>query len=72
MSQSLQATVVSVEGERVTLSFSDGQTLKVPLAACEGVPKPGSTVRVLVAILGSEDAGRLALARELLNEILTT
>lgn len=71
MNESLRATVQTVEGERVTLAFADGQILKVPLAACEGQPKSGAEVRVLAAVLGSEDAGRAALARELLNEILS-
>ena len=52
------------------LRFEDGQTVTVPIAACEGAPVVGGAVRLIVAALGSEDAGRQDLARELLNEIL--
>lgn len=71
MNQSLQATVQSLAGEQVTLEVSDGQKLVVPISACEGMPVVGSSVRLVVAVLGSEDAGRQALARELLNDILS-
>lgn len=72
MLHSIEATVQSIEGARVTLGFEDGQQLTVPTEACEGIPKVGAKVRVIAAVLGSEDAGRTALARELLNEILGT
>ncbi len=67
---SLSATVQSIDGEVAVLALDDGQTLRVPLSACEGQAKPGLKVRLVVAMIGSEDAGRTGLARELLNEIL--
>lgn len=71
MSESLlQGSVVAVEGDRVTLTLADGQKLIVPLAECEGTPTVGASVRLIVAVLGTEDAGRQALARDLLNELL--
>ncbi len=70
MLTSLHATVLTIEGDQVTLSCDDGQLVKLPLAACEGMPKVGSQIRLWATVLGSEDAGRQDLARELLNEIL--
>lgn len=67
----MQANVQKIEGERVTLLLSDGQTLKVSLVDLEGIPKLGSNIRLILVVPGSEDAGRQHLAREVLNEILS-
>lgn len=68
---SLRATIRVIEGDRVTVAFEDGQTVVVPASACEGKPAVGADVRLLVVIPSAEDSGRQALAKELLNEILT-
>ncbi len=70
MANTLRASIQNVEGDRVTLVFPDGQLLVVSESACEGKPKLGLAVAVGLTVLGSEDAGRQSLARELLNEIL--
>lgn len=67
---SLKAKVLSVAGDRVSLGFDDGQKLTLPAAAVEGSPKEGSEVSLVATAVGSEDAGRTALARHLLNELL--
>ena len=72
MSSFVEATVQSVEGEKLVLAFEDGQLLRLPMSACEGTPLPGSHVRVLCVALNAEDAGRQRLARDLLNELLSS
>jgi hypothetical protein len=67
---SYRAKVVRLEGERVELSLEDGQTLALSLKAFEGTPKEGQEVMLLAVAVGSEDAGRQAMARELLNGLL--
>ncbi|MFA5935976.1 MAG: hypothetical protein WC787_03950 [Patescibacteria group bacterium] len=67
---SLRATVESIQNDRATVVFEDGQKLVVGVSSLEGIPKQGSDVRVIVTVPSAEDAGRQALARELLNEIL--
>ena len=62
--------VVSIEGEKVRLELEDGQQLVLPSSAVEGALKEGMDVALVVAALGSEDAGRQVLARHLLNGIL--
>lgn len=69
---SLKAKVVSSTNERATLEFEDGQMLTVPLTAIEGQPKSGMEVALVVAALGAEDAGRQAIARDLLNNLLSS
>jgi hypothetical protein len=66
----LKAKIQSISGERATLVLEDGQTLSVALTQIEGTAKEGAEVAVIVAALGAEDAGRSALARNLLNELL--
>lgn len=67
----MRANVQKIEGTRVTLALSDGQILTASLSDIEGLPKLGSEVRIIITNPGSEDAGRQALARGLLNEILS-
>lgn len=67
---SLRATIRVIEGDRLTVALEDGQTLTVPASACEGKPTVGAEVRMIVTAPAAEDAGRQALAKELLNEIL--
>jgi hypothetical protein len=67
---SLRAKIVSMEGDRVTVAFDDGQTMTIPASACEGKPSMDAEVRLLVTVPSAEDSGRQALAKELLNEIL--
>jgi len=66
----LTAKVTSIEGDRIVVELEDGQTLRVSKDACEGTATVGAEVRMIVAVPAAEDAGRQALARELLNEIL--
>ena len=55
---SLHGTVQSIEGDHAILLFEGGQTLKVPITACEGQMKSGGEVRAIIAAIGAEDAGR--------------
>lgn len=68
---SLKATIASVTGDRVTVAFEDGQTLDLPASAFEGAPAAGLDVGAVFAVSGAEDAGRQALARDLLNSLLS-
>jgi hypothetical protein len=72
MNKAFYATVKTVEDDYVVIAFQDGQMVRIPLFACEGSPKVGATVGIVLAALGSEDAGRQTLARALLNEILAS
>lgn len=65
-----KAKVVSLATDRAVLSCEDGQSLTIPLASVEGSLKVGQEAAILVAALGSEDAGRHKLAQALLNELL--
>ncbi len=65
-----KAKIVSLNDDRATLSFENGQSLVVSLSDIEGTPKLGAEVVLNVACLGSEDAGRTKLAQGLLNELL--
>ena len=67
---SLNAKIESLNGERVTLVFDDGQKLVVPAAFVDGAAKVWQDVAVVVEVSGSEDSGRARVARELLNELL--
>jgi hypothetical protein len=67
---SLKAKISSIEGERATLVFEDGQKLTVPTASVEGILKVGQDAALIIAGIGSEDAGRKQLAQDLLNELL--
>ncbi len=66
----LKGKVVGVQSEQVKVELGDGQVLSLPLSAMEGTPKEGMEVALIAAALGSEDAGRQALARHLLNGLL--
>ena len=70
MATPLRATIQSVEGDWVNVTLEDGQVLRLPVSACEGMPKLGADVRLIAAVLGSEDAGRQALAQHILNQLL--
>jgi hypothetical protein len=70
MSTPLKGNIVSIEGETATLRLDDGGEFRVPVRACEGIPTVGRVAHIIIAIQGSEDAGRQALAREVLNELL--
>lgn len=70
MSTSLKGKVTSVQGETVTVMLENGEELRVPKTACEGEPKQGLEVRLVIAIPGAEDAARQSLSRDLLNELL--
>ncbi|HWQ99250.1 MAG TPA: hypothetical protein VN397_00180 [Candidatus Methylomirabilis sp.] len=72
MATPLKAAVQTVEGDWIKVALEDGQTLRIPASACEGTPKPGADVRLIAAVLGSEDAGRQALAHHILNQLLGT
>jgi hypothetical protein len=66
----LTATVRQIDGNVALLELEDGQSLRLPLTVLEGTPKPGSVVRLLAVTHGGEDAGRQAIAKHLLNELL--
>jgi preprotein translocase subunit YajC len=66
----LHAKVTSIEGDRIVVELEDGQTLRLSKDACEGKATVGAEIRIIVTVPGAEDAGRQALARGLLNEIL--
>ncbi|MFZ2804013.1 MAG: hypothetical protein WA001_02205 [Patescibacteria group bacterium] len=68
----ITAKVLSITGDRVSLGFGDGQKVELPVSVFEGTPKEGLDVTLLALVLGSEDAGRTAVARNLLNELLRT
>ena len=65
-----KAKVISVVGEKVTLSFEDGATFVVPVSAIEGTVKEGQEAALLIVALGGEDAGRQKIAQDLLNGLL--
>ncbi|MEO5927800.1 MAG: hypothetical protein ABIO72_03700 [Patescibacteria group bacterium] len=69
---SLRATIRVIDGDRLTVAFEDGQIIIIPASQCEGKPTVGAEVRLIVTVPSAEDSGRQALAKELLNEILTT
>lgn len=66
----LKAKIISLTGDRAVLSFEDGQSFTIPTGSVEGALKAGQEVAVVIAALGSEDAGRQKLAQDLLNELL--
>jgi len=70
MATPLKATVQTVDGDSVTIKLEDGQTFRIPATACEGTPNSGLEVRVIAAVLGSEDAGRQSMAQHILNQLL--
>ncbi len=68
----LKAKITSLTDEHATLEFNDRQIITVPITSIEGQPKRGMEVGVVFAAFGSEDAGRQALARDLLNSLFST
>ena len=66
----MKAKVMKIQEQTVTLQLPDGQLLALPSKSVEGECKPGQEVAIVAAVLGAEDAGRQALARHLLNELL--
>jgi len=65
------AKIVSLTDERATLELEDGQTVSLPVSSFEGQPKQGMDVSIVAVPLGAEDAGRQAIARDLLNTLLS-
>jgi hypothetical protein len=72
MSEPIKATIQSIEGDLIQVSLSDGQTLRLPLKYFEGTPKVGAEALLIIAVPGSEDAGRQAMAHHILNQLLGT
>jgi hypothetical protein len=70
MASPLKTIIRSLTETHVMLSLEDGQELRVPLSTLEGSPKVGAEAYLIVALPGSEDAGRQPLARDLLNQLL--
>lgn len=70
MSAPIRATIQTIEGDTLTLSLEDGQTLRLPVSAVEGAPKTGMDVFLIASVPGSEDAARQAVSKHLLNELL--
>jgi len=66
----LQTTVTDIQNGQVTIRLNDGQTVRVPVADFEGTPTVGSAVYLVLAVPGSEDAGRQSLAKHLLNQMI--
>ncbi len=62
--------ISTVTADRATVVFDDGQTISVAVSDIEGMVKVGSEISILLASLGSEDAGRTKIAQGLLNELL--
>ncbi len=66
----IKAKIASLTGDNAIVSLDDGQKIAVPISHIEGGVKEGSEVAIIVAALGSEDAGRQRLAQDLLNGLL--
>ncbi len=66
----MKAKIISLASEEAVISLDGGQKITVPVSHIEGSVKEGSEVAVIVAALGSEDAGRQRLAQDLLNGLL--
>ncbi len=66
----LNARVAAIEGEKVTIALGDGQTFLVPMTAIEGSVQSGTEVSLLIVGLNVPDAGRQAIARDILNSLL--
>jgi hypothetical protein len=66
----LKGKISTVTADRATVVFDDGQTISVAVSDIEGVVKVGSEISILIAAIGSEDAGRTKIAQGLLNELL--
>ncbi len=69
---SQRAKVLSINNDRATITFNDGQSLTLPVSSIEGAIKVNSEIVFMAAALESEDAGRERLSRDLLNELLKT
>ena len=67
---SIKANVASMTDAIVTLNLPDGQALSVPRESIEGSIAVGQDVRLQVVPVGGEDAGRGAIARDIVNELL--
>lgn len=67
----MKGKVVTIQDEQVKIELEDGQCLFAPSLMIEGVPKEGMDVAIIIAAIGSEDAGRQTLAKDLLNGLLT-
>lgn len=67
----VKGKVVTIQQEQVKIQLEDGQLLTVRHEMIEGIPKEGMDVAFIIAAVGSEDAGRQALAKDLLNGLLT-
>ena len=59
-----------MSNDLVVIALTDGQAMSVAISDIEGAVKVGSEISVVVAALGTEDAGRTKLAQGLLNELL--
>lgn len=66
----IKATVRDIQAETATIQLDDQQILRVPLSAVEGNAKVGADALILIIAPGGEDAGRQAVAKHLLNELL--
>jgi hypothetical protein len=66
----LKGTIVGITDASASILMENGQKMQVPLTSIEGLAKEGQEVAVVLTALGSEDAGRQKLARELLNALL--
>lgn len=66
----LKGTIHSINGDQVTVGFSDGQTIRVPVSAVEGAVVPGGEVFLILTNPGGEQAARSQFARDLLNQLL--
>jgi hypothetical protein len=68
----LSATISSIEGDIVTLSFQDGQSLRLPLEAFAGKPSIDASVDIIAAPRQASDAATRELSRHVINELLGT
>ncbi|GMU25192.1 hypothetical protein KJZ71_02135 [Patescibacteria group bacterium] len=72
MKTPLKAVVTAAQNGIIQMKLEDGQTVRIPETACEGTATEGLELRLMVVAPGSEDAGRQAIAKSVLNELLRT
>jgi hypothetical protein len=70
MPSPLHATIQEIQGDTAIIALEDGQTVRIPSSSVEGSISAGTRVLLMVVAPGGEDAGRQAMSRHVLNEIL--
>ena len=62
--------VIKIENEEIQIEIANGHFFVCGILDCEGTPKIGQDVNIIIAVPGSEDAGRQKLSTHLLNTLL--